>query len=93
MTSGSTTDLRRCYRKTVTPLFSLTVHDLENVLPHTGRHGFTAIPESFYRGNRKMGSELSQSSVPLLLGESPGRNPGPARAHIPWKSTVGFART
>ena len=83
-------DLRRCYRKTVTPLFSLTVHDLENVLPHTGRHGFTAIPESFYRGNRKMGSELSQSSVPLLLGESPGRNPGPARAHIPWKSTVGF---
>jgi hypothetical protein len=68
-------DLRRRYRKTVTPLFSLTVHDLENVLPHTDRHGFTDILGSFYSANRKMGSELSQSIVPLLLGESPGRDP------------------
>ena len=68
-------DLRRRHRKTITRLFSLTVHDLENVLPHTDRHGFTDILESFYRANRKIGSELSQSSVPLLLGEDPGHDP------------------
>jgi hypothetical protein len=68
-------DLRQRYRAKITPLFSLTLHDLENLLPHTDRHGFTDILESFYRANPKMPSELSQSLVPLLLGEAPGRDP------------------
>ena len=64
---------RRRYRRTVTRLFSLTVEDLENTLPHTDQHAFSEILESYYRANRNMYGELSHSSVPLLLGKRPGR--------------------
>jgi hypothetical protein len=64
--------LRRQYRRTITPLFSLTVDDLENTLPHTHQHAFSAILDSYYRSNKKMYGELSHSSVPLLLGQKPG---------------------
>lgn len=67
--------LRRQYRRRVTPLFSLTIDDLENTLPHTHQHAFTDILESYYRANRNMYGELSHSSVPILLGETPGRDP------------------
>jgi hypothetical protein len=67
--------LRRQYRRRITPLFSLTIDDLENVLPHTDRHGFTDILESYYRANRNMFGELSHSSVPILQREPPGRDP------------------
>lgn len=71
--------LRRRYRRTVTPLFSLTVEDLENMLPHTHQHAFHEILESYYRANKNMFGELSHSSVPLLLGKRPGRDAVRAR--------------
>lgn len=64
--------LRRRYRRTITKLFSVTVEDLENTLPHTHRHALNEILESYYRANRNMYGELSHSSVPLLVRESPG---------------------
>jgi hypothetical protein len=66
--------LRRRYRRTITRMFSLTVDDLENTLPHTHQHAFSEILESYYRTNRNMYGELSHSSVPLLLGKRPGRD-------------------
>jgi hypothetical protein len=71
--------LRRRYRRTITPLFSLTVEDLENTLPHTHQHAFNEILESYYRANRNMYGELSHSSVPLLLGKQPGHDAVRAR--------------
>jgi hypothetical protein len=68
-------DLRRQYRRRITPVFSLTIEDLENALPHTDRHGFTDILDSFYRSNKNMCGELSHSSVPILQGEPPGKDP------------------
>src|SRR4029077_15859705 len=50
--------LRRRYRRTITRLFSLTVEDLENMLPHTHQHAFNEILESYYRANRNMYGEL-----------------------------------
>ncbi len=70
---------RRRYRRIITPLFSLTVDDLENTLPHTHQHAFNEILASYYRANRNMCGELSHSSVPLLLGKQPGRDAVRAR--------------
>ena len=69
--------LRRRYRRSarITPIFSLTIADLEDMLPHTHRHAFTDILKSYYRANPKMPGELSLSSVPILQGEPPGRDP------------------
>jgi hypothetical protein len=64
--------LRRQYRRTITRMFSLTIDDLENMLPHSHRHGFTDILESYYRANPNMYGELSHSSVPILRGEAAG---------------------
>jgi hypothetical protein len=49
-----------------TPVFTLTIADLENVLPHTAAHGFSDILDSFWRANRPMPVSLSGSNVPLL---------------------------
>jgi hypothetical protein len=67
-------EIRHRYRVRVTPLFSVTVQDLENVLPQTDRHWLCDILESYWRANRKMYGRLSHSSVPLLFGEPPGRS-------------------
>jgi len=66
---------RRRYRRIITPLFSLTIDDLENTLPHTHQNAFNEILESYYRANRNMYGELSHSSVPLLSGDSPAGTP------------------
>jgi len=66
--------LRRWYRRTITPLFSITIEDLENTLPYTCQQPFNEILESYYRSNRNMYGELSHSSIPLLQGERPGRD-------------------
>ena len=66
--------LRKEYRLLITRLFSLTIDDLENTLPHTHRHGFTDILESYFKANRKMFGEFSRSSIPLLQGEEAGKN-------------------
>jgi len=67
-------DLRRQYRRVITPLFSITIEDLENVLPHTHRQELSAILDSYYRANKNMYGGLSHSSVPLLLAQQPGRD-------------------
>jgi hypothetical protein len=67
--------LRRHYRKTITPLFSLSIDDVENSLPYTHEHGFTDILYSYYRANVEMHTGLSRSKVPLLQGQRPGQNP------------------
>jgi hypothetical protein len=67
--------LRRHYRKTITPLFSLSIDDLENSLPYTHEHGFTDILYSYYRANVEMHAGLSHSKVPILQGQGRGRNP------------------
>lgn len=65
---------RRAYRRTVTPLFSITIDDLENVLPYTDKHEFRDILESYYRVNRERHSTLSRGRIPLLQGSTPGRD-------------------
>ncbi len=66
--------LRLQYGKRVTPLFSLTIDDLENTLPFTHGCALAAILESFYRANRNMYGELSLSSVPALSRVTPGKD-------------------
>lgn len=73
--------LRRRYRRVVTPLFSLTLEDLENVLPHTHRHQMSAILDSYYHANKNMYGALSHSSVPLISGEQPGNDVVRKRFH------------
>jgi len=63
---------RRC---TITPMFSLTVEDLENALSHTHEVNFSAILDSYSRANPARFGELSHSSVPVLQGKVPGPNP------------------
>jgi hypothetical protein len=66
--------LRRRYRRTIAPLFSVTIEDLENTLPYTHQLAFNEILESYYRANRKMYGELSHSNVPALLGKQPAQD-------------------
>jgi hypothetical protein len=66
--------IRRQYRRRVTPLFSITVEDLENILPHTDRHWLSDVLDSYWHENRNMYGAFSRSRVPLLEGESPGKD-------------------
>ena len=59
----------------VTPVFTLTIADLENVLPHTIAHCFTDVLDSYWRANRPMVVSLSTSNVPLLHDGLRGRDP------------------
>jgi hypothetical protein len=67
-------DLRRAYRKRITPLFSITIDDLENALPYTSTHDLCDIFESYYRANKGMHGTLSHGRVPLLQGAQPGKD-------------------
>jgi hypothetical protein len=65
--------LRHQYRRIkMTPLFSITVDDVENLLPYTHAHRLTEILESYYRVNRGMYSTPSRSQIPLLQNATPG---------------------
>lgn len=73
--SFNSAGLRRHYRRTITPMFSLSIDDLENSLPYTHEHEFTDILYSYYRANVEMHAGLSHSKVPILKGGRQGRNP------------------
>lgn len=67
--------LRKHYGCTVTPAFSLTIGDLEDVLPHTGTCALSDILDSYWHENRNMPGALSRSKVPLLEGRTPSSDP------------------
>jgi hypothetical protein len=75
-------DLRRAYRgTTITPLFSITIEDLENTLPYTNHDKLRDILESYYRANKGMPGMLSHSRVPLLQEAKPGKDVVRERFH------------
>jgi hypothetical protein len=74
-------DLHWRYRRTITPLFSITIDDLENALPYTNQHELRDILESYYRANKRMHGTLSHSRVPLLKDATPGTDVVRERFH------------
>lgn len=61
-------------KKKVTPIFTLGISDLENMLGYLKAFSFSQILESYYRHNPEMMSSMSHSSVPLLRDAIPGNN-------------------
>lgn len=61
-------------KKKVTPIFTLGISDLENMLGYLNAFSFSQILESYYRSNPNMMSSMSHSSVPLLRDAIPGKN-------------------
>ena len=66
---------RRKFRQTITPLFTLSIADVENLLAYLDRFRLSDIFDSFYGANRSMLASMSSSVVPLLKEVKPGRNP------------------
>jgi hypothetical protein len=67
--------LRRMSSKRVTPVFTLSISDLENMLGYLDRFRLGDILESYYRNNKSMLTAISRSSVPLLSNAKSGKNP------------------
>lgn len=67
--------LRKTYRKTITPVFTLGISEAERLLPHLHEFRLTDILESYYRANREMLSPISSAEVPILKGARRGRDP------------------
>ena len=65
---------RKKYPQVVTPLFTLGISDVENLLGFLGMFKFSEILESFYSNNKAMLSSISGSDVPLLKNVIPGKN-------------------
>jgi hypothetical protein len=65
---------RREFRQIVTPLFTLSVADVENLLGYLHQFRLSDIFDSFYGANRSMLGSISSSVVPLLKDATPGRN-------------------
>jgi hypothetical protein len=66
--------LRRRPKRTITPVYSLTLDDLENSLPYTDKFSFSEILDSYWRNNRDRPAERRQFQVPILDGKQPGKN-------------------
>lgn len=65
---------RRDFRQVVTPVFTLGVSDIENLLGYLQSFTFSAILESYHSKNRTMLTSISSSEVPLLKNVKPQRN-------------------
>jgi hypothetical protein len=65
---------RKEFRQTVTPVFTLNISDLENLLGYLEDIMLSDILESFYSENRSMLTSLSSSNVPILKGAKQGPN-------------------
>jgi len=65
---------RRKYNMVVTPLFTLGVADVENLLGYLPLFRFSEILNSYYSANRMMLTAVSNSNVPLLRNVNPGPN-------------------
>jgi hypothetical protein len=61
-------------RTTITPIFTLGISDLENLLGYVDTFHFSEILESYYRKNRAMLTSISRSEVPLLANVQAGKN-------------------
>jgi len=65
---------RRDFRQVVTPVFTLGVSDIENLLGYLQSFLFSAILESYHSKNKTMLTSISSSEVPLLKYVKPQRN-------------------
>jgi hypothetical protein len=65
---------RKKFRQTVTPVFTLNISDVENLLGYLDTYRVSDILENFYYANRSMLTSLSSSRVPLLTGVQAGPN-------------------
>lgn len=66
---------RKSTKKRVTPVFTLNVADVENLLGYLRTLRLTDILDSFYERDKKLLTSMSFTSVPLLKGIEPGLNP------------------
>jgi hypothetical protein len=65
---------RKKYRQVVTPVFTLAITDVENLLGYLQSFPLSDILESYYSTNKAMFTSLSSSVVPLLKKAKPQRN-------------------
>lgn len=65
---------KRFRRVVVTPVFTLGISDVENLLGYLKSFKLSDIFESYHSENRAMLTPLSSSKVPLLKDAEPGRN-------------------
>jgi len=65
---------RKRYRQVVTPVFTLAITDVENLLGYLQSFPLSDILESYYSTNKAMFTSLSSSVVPLLKKAKPQRN-------------------
>lgn len=65
---------RRNFRQVVTPVFTLGISDLENLLGYLQSFALTDIFESYHSKNKSMLTSMSRSDVPLLKNAEPKRN-------------------
>jgi hypothetical protein len=65
---------RKKYPQVVTPLFTLGITDVENLLGFLAMFKLSEILESYYSNNKAMLSPISSSDVPLLKNVRPGKN-------------------
>jgi hypothetical protein len=65
---------RRDFRQVVTPLFTLGISDVENLLGYLQSFTLTDIFESYHSKNKSMLTSMSSSVVPLLKNAKPQRN-------------------
>jgi hypothetical protein len=65
---------RRKFRQIVTPVFTLSISDVENLLGFLQSFQLSDIFDSFYSENRSMLTSISSSAVPLLKKAQQGKN-------------------
>lgn len=65
---------REKFRQLITPIFTLEMADVENLLGYLQSFLLSDIFESYYSNNKTMLTSLSSSNVPLLKNVNPQRN-------------------
>jgi hypothetical protein len=65
---------RKKFKQTITPVMTLNISDVENMLGYLDKVTISDILESYYSNNRAMLSSISMSNVPLLMCAAQGRN-------------------
>jgi hypothetical protein len=64
--------LRRKPKRSITPLFAITIDDLENALPYTLTHSWSDMLDSYSNLNKDRPAEHRQFRIPILDGVQPG---------------------
>lgn len=65
---------RRDFRQVITPVFTLGISDVENLLGYLQSFTLSDVLESYHSRNRKMLTSISSSVVPILKNVKPLRN-------------------